>query len=134
MSNIDGLKNLQEVYSIDFGNTNIANLDGLRSLHTINGSADFMETKITNVNGLSNLKNISEVVNLYKNPSLQDISGLNNIEHMEKNYLGAEIYVDAAVYFDDRPYEVKLDANSYLCQNFETKVRGVNNKSYICNP
>ena len=76
--------------------------------------------QLTNVDGLSNLTTV-DYLDLSSN-QLTNISGLNNLSSVE-----------SGVFFDDRNYGVKLDADSYLCENFDTKVNGVSDKSYICN-
>lgn len=135
LKNIDNLKNLQMVNngSLDIVGTSITNLDGLINLegHSSQNSGSFTGTEwgtdrlvtnaaftsrgvnfsnnslLENVNGLINLK-ATAYLNLKDNPSLTDISGLANVTTRP----GMQ-----GLYLDNKEYEVKMPADSWLCQN-----------------
>lgn len=130
LTNVDGLANLTSVGgNLYLSRNQLTNVDGLANLSSVGGNLALSVNDLINVDGLANLTNVGESLFISSNPNLQDLSGLNNLKS-----LGGVVYVD------ERDYPVKLDANSYICQNFSTKVISPSNygayptKSDICNP
>lgn len=124
ITNVDNLSNITKVVSsFDLnGCNNLENVDGLRNLTEVRSIYLNDNPKLSNLNGLRSLKRINVTyTDFTNNPSLTDISGLSNLE-----------YVAHTINLDNKEFEGKLKADSYLCQNFATKVTGPSNKSYVC--
>lgn len=131
LANIDALSNLTRV-GASFGFSNnplIKNLNGLSKLNRIGGNLGLQQNIIMeDINGLSSLTYVGGYIGMYLNPNLTNISGLNNL-----------LDIVGVVKVDNRPYTVKLNANSFLCLNAATKLVLANGttpvtKSYVCNP
>ena len=106
-------------------NSSLTSLSGLNSLTSVGESFNVSENpSLTSLSGLNSLTSVGGIFVLNNNPNLKDISALNNITE-----------IGDYVWFDDKEYEVKLDANSYICQNYDTKVAFKEKvlKSNICN-
>ena len=104
----------------------IDNIDNLGNLTKVEGYLGLRDMpSLLNLDGLSNLTTGMDLF-FHRSPNLEDISGLKNLEN-----------ISGHVYFDRKKFEVKLDKDTYLCQNFEAKVRDINNsllnKADICN-
>ena len=127
LTNTSGLSSLISVgaYFDMRRNSSLTSLSGLSSLTSVGGSFNVSENpSLTSLSGLSSLTSVGDSLWLGHNTNLTDISALNNITE-----------IGDYVWFDDKEYEVKLDANSYICQNYDTKVALKDEvlKSNICN-
>ena len=123
----EGYLNLNAVTgNLGFMYSGIYNIDNLANLTEVEGYLGLRDMPfLSNLDGLLNLTTGSNFF-FHRSPNLEDISGLKNLES-----------ISGHIYFDRKEFEVKLDKDTYICQNFETKVIDINNnllnKSDICN-
>ena len=123
------LLNVSSIYKINFSNNNITNINFFGGLDNIRDTLDLSLNNLPNLNGLfsltkannlflngNNLTDISGLVNLQEltgylylnsNPSLTNIS---YIENIQRNNASFPIYID-----NPSQYTVKPDINSNLC-------------------
>jgi hypothetical protein len=112
LENVDNLRNLSYVSGVlglrsNFGLTNVNGLTGLTGVGTLYFSG---LSSLTDISGLSNLRT-ANVIDLY-GTNVTDLSPLNGI-----------ISIANFIKFENKAYSVKLAADSYICQNFELKVK-----------
>jgi len=144
LDNLYGLRNLTTVEGtgstitgtilVDLSGNNLTNVDELSNLTLIKHTSYYAQlnlsnNQLTDISGLSNLsiavRDDNEAyashspLNLSGNPDLQDLSPLNS----------ADI---PYIILEDRNYNIKLDANTKICQN--DAFSGPSLKEYICNP
>jgi hypothetical protein len=66
--------------SLRFGDTQLANVDGLEELRTVAGTINFFRNpKLLNVAGLRNLESVGDDFFIHNNPVLADVKGLANL-------------------------------------------------------
>jgi hypothetical protein len=112
LTNVNGLKNLTKIWnSLDLGENQIEDVSGLKNLTSVDFDFSLNNNELRNVNGLEKLLKVGGNLDLRGNSSLTNISALSNLQS-----------VGGFVFLDDKEMKVKMDANSYLCQNFELKV------------
>jgi hypothetical protein len=133
-SNFAGITSMKTLY-LSGGTNMLTSLDGFSSLTTVNGTLWLDSNNTPDANGLRNLHTVSGDIFLFEYTNygvLKDVSGLNGLT-----------FVGGNVLLPNYTMTVKMDATSYLCQNYSTKIKATTSagsmdysaqKSWYCNP
>lgn len=84
------------------------NLNGLENLTKVDGNLTFSENYLQDISALQNLKTVGGLLTFQSNPYINDISALNSVESV------------GDIRFHNKTYDVKMSADSYICQNYES--------------
>lgn len=107
ITSLENFANITKLHYMDGAAIKVQNLKGLENVQEVGYVfAVYNSATLTTLDGLNNLKIVKDALRFSSNINLQDISALNSVE-----------YVENGIFLDDREYEVKLAADSYLCQN-----------------
>lgn len=106
LQDISNLANLKYADGINLALTNVTDISPLSNLEKAN-FVGLYRMNITELNGMKNLKSLRLGYFGY-NSLLTDISGLNEVEEIKDH-----------IWLDKRDYEVKLDGDSYICNNLD---------------
>lgn len=103
----DGWLNLHSVKNggIMLYDNSLTEISNLSNLTYVNRYLDLSYNNLTSLHGLENLTHVGGYILLYENPNLTDISALNSVTYIE------------GIYIDNRDYNVKLNSDSWICQN-----------------
>lgn len=102
------LSKLKKVGTLDLSNNKIENIKDLNKLEEVEYSIILDRNNLKTLKGLKNLRKI-QAIYLRSNPTLRDLSALNNLK-------------EGKLYIDSKEYRIKLDKDSYFCENFKTQV------------
>jgi len=107
-TNLDGLSNLRSVGSKFYLDDNkLTNVDGLNNLTSVGGDFNLERNELIQVNGLTLLTNVGGYVALRSNPSLTDISGIENIVGSDGKVL----------YITPNQYTIKANNSLNFCSS-----------------
>lgn len=126
LTNINGLSNLKKAHNISIAEAHeLKDLDGFKKLESVGNNLLIRNiNKLTNLNGLSSLTYVGGDVEITSGESLTDVSGLSNIENLR--YLKLK----------NKDYEVKMKADSWLCNAGSNRLRDENgyaiSKENVC--
>ena len=125
LKNLRRLDKLEKVGTVDLSNNNIEEIKDLKNLKEVKFSIILDRNNLKTLEGLENLEKV-QAIYLRSNPTLRDISALNNLK-------------EGKIYIDSKEYRVKLSKESFFCQNYKTQVfygyeeGNFKNKESFCN-
>ena len=135
LESLNGLNNISSVTLLEIWNMSLENLTGLENMTSIEVLNIYQNPNLVSLDGLENVVNPVQSIDIWNNPVLNDVSGLNGI-----NYTGLQVFeatlnpqlsqcnIDPLCFYLDEAGEVIIENNNNGCNTPQEIEMGCSNE------